>query len=293
LIGTKKDINKGAQMSHFAVLVKIDSDTLQQHNDSIADAVDALMAPYQENNMGTCPKQYMQFYDMTQEIQEEFDSLSEEDKLKYPTLEDVAKNYYGYNYHEDQKAYGYWANPDTKWDWFVIGGRFSDMLPRKTENGVEMVDVVACGDLDIDQLNVDTDKAIVKWWEEYQQFIEEKDSENKDMGIDWYISSDLQDMGLIKCIKPRVFIDGDWTGGEWDEQPVTLEQLQTEYRYFFEFCTWAVLDKDGWYTKGEMGWWGMSEATPESRKEFAYNYMEKFILNEKPDTVLVVVDCHI
>lgn len=280
-------------MSHFCVLVKVDKDMLQKHNDDIESAVSALLAPYQENNMGDCPQQYMQFYDKTQEIQKEFDNLTEEDTLKYTTFGDVAERYCGYKYDEEQMAYGYWENPNKKWDWYTIGGRWSNMLPKSTENGVERVDIVERRDLDIDTLDADVDKSIAEWWSDYQQYIEEKDSENPNMGISWYMSKDLQSLGLIKCIKPREYIDGKWGDEEWDEQPVTLEQLQTEYRYFFKFSTWAVLDKDGWYTKGEMGWFGTSDATPDVLKEFDSNYMERFILNENPDTVLVIVDCHI
>ena len=49
-------------MSHFTVAVITES----------LDKVDELLAPYQENNMGNCPKEYLEFYD----IEEEYRKIS-------------------------------------------------------------------------------------------------------------------------------------------------------------------------------------------------------------------------
>ena len=45
-------------------------------------------------------------------------------KKLYETFEDYAKNYRFYDYHEDKQAFGYYCNPEARWDWFVIGGRW-------------------------------------------------------------------------------------------------------------------------------------------------------------------------
>lgn len=37
-------------------------------------------------------------------------------KEVYPDFEDYLENYCGYSYDEDHKAYGYWHNPNAKWD---------------------------------------------------------------------------------------------------------------------------------------------------------------------------------
>lgn len=66
-------------MSHFAVLV-----FAKDENEA-----DRLMAPYQENNVGDCPKQYLKFYP---------DDESEVDP--------------------ETGVRGYWENPNAKWDYY-------------------------------------------------------------------------------------------------------------------------------------------------------------------------------
>ena len=50
-------------------------------------------------------------------------------KEKYPTLDKFAKEYYGYNKREGR--YGYMSNPDAKWDWYSVGGRWDGFLINK------------------------------------------------------------------------------------------------------------------------------------------------------------------
>lgn len=45
-------------------------------------------------------------------------------KKVYKTLADFATHFYGICYHEDRKAYGYYTNPNSFWDWYSIGGRW-------------------------------------------------------------------------------------------------------------------------------------------------------------------------
>lgn len=70
---------------------------------------------------------------------------------------------------------------------------------------------------------------------------------------------------------------------------------EEEYKKSFtQFSTYAVLTPDGkWYEPGKMGWWGISNATPEQETEFEKNYEEKFIKTANPEWELTIVDCHI
>lgn len=79
-------------MSHFTVLV-------------IGDDIEKQLAPYQENNMGDCPKEYMQF-------------TEDED----------------YDVDEETGKKGYWSNPNTKWDWYSVGGRWTGYFKLKKIN---------------------------------------------------------------------------------------------------------------------------------------------------------------
>lgn len=82
-------------MSHFTVLI-------------IGDSIDNQLAPFQENNMGDCPKEFLKFY-------------SEKDE-KFKENPDII------NGVEEE---GYYDNPNAKWDWYILGGRWSGMIKLK------------------------------------------------------------------------------------------------------------------------------------------------------------------
>ena len=55
---------------HYSVIVLIDAD----EKDCVEEAVAARMAPYQQNNMGDCPEEYLEFHDVTDEYLERFNT---------------------------------------------------------------------------------------------------------------------------------------------------------------------------------------------------------------------------
>lgn len=93
-------------MSHFNVIV-------------IGDNHGSQLAPFQENNMGDCPQEFLKFHDQTKALQGYVDSGD----YSYSSLQDAAEDH-GYNNKHNGK-YGYWENPNAKWDWYVVGGRWS------------------------------------------------------------------------------------------------------------------------------------------------------------------------
>ena len=283
-------------MSHFAVLVKIDSQMLAKYSD-VSTVLEHMLAPYQENNMGDCPAEFLEFNDCTEEINQEW---AETDQSEYDNFEDYVEEYFGYKWHSEQNAYGYYTNLNAKWDWYVVGGRWSAMLPELSSG--MLLDIVQVKNLDVQRLNDITLEKTKKWWTKYVLYRQVKEGvlQKEDLpdglhtDITFFIPDNLHDMGLITCIKPREFVDNKWTNGEWEEKIVlSFEDLVSNYRWFFEFSTWAVLDVNGWHEKGDMGWWGLSSATPDSRKQFAQSYFNTFIKDEDPETYLVIVDCHI
>lgn len=53
----------------------------------------------------------------------------EPSKEKYPTMDKLAKEYFGYR--KVNGKYGYMSNPNAKWDWYSEGGRWSGYLTNK------------------------------------------------------------------------------------------------------------------------------------------------------------------
>lgn len=147
-------------------------------------------------------------------------------------------------------------NPDSKWDWFEIGGRWKDMLIiNNSENAKNPIKV---------------NSALVK-------------------DIRW----DLMIEESKKHIEPyEKYIKTSFYSKEYLEKLYPTEE--SYIRYMTEFSTYAVLTPDGeWYEPGKMGWWGLSYATPEEERNFSENYVERFIKIANPDWKLTIVDCHI
>ena len=178
-------------MSHFAVLV-IGPNYVDQ------------LAPFQENNCGTCPEEYLAFDDREAEKTEEYEkgstqyvvmpdgtfALPWEERFKvrsegssfdhteipdnlerrdipfnktYPTLEAYAKDWCGMERDPEVGRFGFWSNPNAKWDWHEVGGRFADRLALADG---EFGDCATVGEL------VDTDLkvfAVVKDGEWYER----------------------------------------------------------------------------------------------------------------------------
>ena len=118
-------------MSHFIGLVFVNT---EENN------LDFMLEPYDEQS-----ETYCEFEDCTDEIQQKFDSLPDKDerigedgkpypypcdKEHYPTFEALAEEYFGYRKSEDG-FYGYTSNPDAKWDWYTIGGRWDGYIYDK------------------------------------------------------------------------------------------------------------------------------------------------------------------
>lgn len=104
-------------MSHFTVAV------LLNENDNIED----LLAPYQEGGIHDCPEEYLEFSECDESEIKEY----EEHKDKYKTLDEFMEDYHGYIKNKETGKYGHYYNPNAKWDWYVIGGRWSKSLLLK------------------------------------------------------------------------------------------------------------------------------------------------------------------
>lgn len=140
-------------------------------------SIDELLAPFQENNMGDCPREYMEF-NIADESEEELLDEYEGMKDEYETFELFLLNQYGYTKHELSGEIGYWENPNAKWDWYEVGGRWSGML--LTKNG-EYWDSAKLKDID---------------WEKMKELKEAKYTatwENEPEGIHRYFAGILED----------------------------------------------------------------------------------------------------
>lgn len=60
-------------------------------------------------------------------------------------------------------------------------------------------------------------------------------------------------------------------------------------------AVWAVITPDGlWHEPGKVGWFAMDDATPETRKDWADHFYERFVEPYKDKNAkIIILDCHI
>lgn len=213
-------------MSHFTVgvITKNSPDTTQGQQE-----LNALLAPFEEQ---TENEKYLVF---EEDVDSDFDDKA-------------GKN-------------GYWYNPKSKWDWYVIGGRWGGLL--KTLDG-QSVDYEQIKNIDR-TMDEDAYQKAARYWEVVVEHSPLKQGEDKSQFFNMYRES------------------------YYINQYGTKEAYATEKASFSMF---AILSPDGqWAEQGEMGWFGMSSATNDSKAEFIQSMNNA--LDQYPEHYLTVVDCHI
>ena len=98
------------------------------------DTLEDVLEPFDESN-----DKYYEFIDLTDEVVSEWNRMPdtlpenaphyEASKEKYPTIEWLAEQYFYYQTVGDK--YGVYRNPNSKWDWWEIGGRWANCLTNK------------------------------------------------------------------------------------------------------------------------------------------------------------------
>lgn len=179
---------------------------------------------------------------------------------------EIFEDWFGGEQHKGD--WGYWRNPNAKWDWYVLGGRWtgylkpikgatgelgeSGVFENKPEKG--NFDQMLFKDIDWEGMSKDNLAKAEKWWKEAEKMTENEKSMH--YGI---------------------------------EKGMTKEQYLEHTK---QINTHAVITADGeWHESGSMGWWGMvhDEKKPDDwQAEFA-----KILSECKPDDTISIYDLHI
>lgn len=304
-------------MSHFTVAVITDGFPTEIK-------IEEALAPYQENNCGTCLQKYLKFFSLSKRYKNEYENgtmkqcklkdgtlvnpwderlheyiskskyqelsslgkecyhNSVEDKYYvkieaenvripfkeiYPTFEQYLEKYHGAKIDDKTLDYGYWENPNAKWDWYRIGGRWDGLLNIKNKNGdIKPVNYARIKDLVFSEK--DRDKA-KRFWELVVEELEP-------------ITDSDREMIRQNFLNAQYFID---TYGNKEEY------ADCESKFY----TYAIIDKEGrWFSKGNMGFWGMSSDEDDGRAvNYIKQYKSKVFDNAGENDYITIVDCHI
>lgn len=328
-------------MSHFSVAVFSDGKK----------TVKELLAPYQENNMGDCPKKYLKFVSAVEKeheryetgsmnivclqdgkyvfpwnivelksifsytiftdgadhshfyknrkeyffnytydpilghVQIVFDIGEKNAELRsvpyreiYPTIQDYLENYFVSPWDIEKQEFGFWENPNAKWDWWQIGGRWNGLL--KASEGIKGEDslVYPTPDLEgryaqarVKDINFEPDCEIynrsLRWWEVVIENSPLKDGENAD---DFF--NTLNEKFLLGTYKNKE----------------TYAKIQSSV------ITNAVILPEGkWYQAYDIKEAGAGYGAEEKIFDWNLHFKERFIDKAEPEWVLTIVDCHI
>lgn len=238
-------------MSHFAVLVFLDKD--QSVDD---DSLDSILAPYNEN------LKVEPYVECTKA--EAIAKAKEWWHDCYKTDEEYYKHYlevYEEQTDEDGNILTTY-NPKSKWDWWVVGGRFSGMLKLKTG---KYVDYGLVKDLDFSPDEA-TYKFRLHFW---------------DVVVDHQPVPEGEEDMYFTLYNEEYYKDYYGT-------------RENYAKICAQFSTYAVVTPDGvWHGKGDMGYWGLSSETPKEAQDWEDNYHERFIQTADPKWTAVIIDCHI
>lgn len=260
-------------MSHFAVMV--------------IGNIEEQLAPFQENNMEDCPEKYLKFkvYD-------------HDSKIRWFNSKEDAVKEFGESHIEEE---GFWENPNAKWDWYMIGGRYSDRLLHK--NG-KWCNFLYKKDLDIDKMKEIAKQEASDFFQKVENAFNGKIPEVEKKWEEFLSDESLPSMedkrkayhsqeSIINFNKIRTEDKNkDLFGFPFDYEDFIKEKNKYVENEVESSLTFFAFLKDGeWNEKGEMGWWGMV-SNEKSDKEFnkAFN---KCIESLNDDDLITIVDCHI
>ena len=254
----------------------------------------------------------------THKVPDDYKRVMVPSRVRYSTFEQYMEDYHGYKQRDPKTGrYGCWENPNRKWDWYQVGGRWTGQLllkeeaiinrrgrrgePSKVVNSLNpeavnrdphMADVAMFEDIDFRSM----DKAVDDEIEEFYKKVERlrkleskkrltKDEKKEKVELDFGARSVLWDIGLV---------NKDEQGQATSIKDFSVEDLKRDHRHVWEFHSFAVVDEQGqWHEKGEMGWFGCHSGDEKSVINWGLSFKQRFLSDVKPDTWIVMVDCHI
>lgn len=330
-------------MSHFTVLV-------------IGDDHEAALAPFQENNMGDCPREYLEFHDLEDEYRSEYEGetramkrlpggrlvspyddafkvggksygFSTNDKYVfpdgtedvtvpfkdiYPTLEAFAADWHGRDERDPEKGrYGYWENPNKKWDGYQVGGRWSGLLKLKPgahgligapglmgsrhADGADRADQARKRDIDFAGMRADAEAKARERWEHCRSIVGAERWESWEHVRTVLHKGDIEAARTYYHAQPAVVklkaADRDRYGWDLDDKLAWSLDNYIQNARDAACVTFAMLHEGKWYERGRMGWWAVvTDEKPDGEWEREFS---KLLDSLPEDALLTVVDCHI
>jgi hypothetical protein len=253
----------------------------------------------------------------THEVPEHLEKRETPFKKLYPNFEEFMKDHHGYTERDDKTGkYGYWENPNAKWDWYELGGRWTGffkvkphvedavigrpgLMTEPAESG--FADQLRKSEIDIEYMRNETAR---KAMEEYDfadllvghleknltwEQVCEKFNENMQEAKEFYWEQP-------RCAVWKAEKDKDLRAFPlgWDSSPEDFHESREKYIQRAKdgtLVTFAVVKDGKWYERGKMGWWAF---VSDEKDADEWNAQVSKMFDELPeDTMMSLYDCHI
>jgi hypothetical protein len=320
-------------MSHHGLLVCLDKSHLE-----LEEALTLALAPFDENMSVEPHRDYVQggpadFWMTKYLVEQGWDFgggdltwLRVHSAIKAtPDLDEGGE----YLYDEDMDRMYVMStyNPQSKWDWWSIGGRYSQALvtvkdpdPTLLINPVEggnhgwrprpqagrlRADGARMDQVFWDAMRVERHADVMRMWDVWENEVVAK---TPPLEHRWSDLADRAKMGdatwdevralynsqpRMARLRDKEVLDvlGYMVNAEAYEYGTRNDDLEVAYRE--GGLQYATLTKEGqWMDPGDMGWFGMSNDTPDSRHVY-FNEARRYVDGLDPHDWVVVVDVHI
>lgn len=213
-------------------------------------------------------------------------------KEVYTTFEEFMDGWCGRKERDEQKEeYGYWKNPNAKWDWYELGGRWDGFFTLK--NG-KPSNQAKKKDIDFEKMKDDDGNAAAVRYDSVMGILGNSLSTFKS----WKYFQELykddlktarKEYGSQEAVIKIRSSEGGW-GRNLEDFLISREEYIQNARNS-AVTPFAVLNNGKWYERGEMGWWGI--VLNEQDIDVWSNEVNKLLEELPEDTLLSIVDCHI
>lgn len=298
-------------MSHFTVLVSAKND----------EELEQKLLPFHEYEC-TGIEQYLEF--VVEVPRENIPLRAQELRMKYYEGEnlsdlEILENWYGGELRSE--GWGHVTNPNAKWDWWKIGGRWTGLLKLKemgmgrngspglmTDENTDTfrADIALAGDVDWQAIHDEDVQRQIDGYKVRHHYIAL--AENMDIPEAIYLECEKQfneneyarQVGSIRKLvlyKMANQLSGQDNHLWWDSYTEVAQYMNLDEKQYKATCigkaqTYAFIDLDGnWQQRGEMGWFGLDDESKGTK-----NYDEawwQFVKSIPADQLVYVIDCHI
>lgn len=234
---------------------------------------------------------------------------------------------------KDEEFGDYQHNPNSKWDWYVIGGRFDGVFDDKKNitsymngNLVKAEDIYDYASTSLEQVEgiardfLEEYKSIAHHFGPIPPIPEYKDVRDGNMTEEEFAQKQEvlrgsaffeKTIDLIKYTSERVEkISGIDPGylGLFSTMPIslireiTLEDDEKDFQTCVSLLDWfspiSYVDQDNWHEYGDVGWFGYIGQDEREEKKWVYEYVDLLEqatqkTTDNEQSCIVIVDVHI